>query len=57
MNVGKWEFIPTEQIVWFENEREDRNLNADGDDLYAVRKIRDFCCTSFIYKDILEILT
>ena len=34
MNVGKWEFIPTEQIIWFNEEREDRNLNPDTDDLY-----------------------
>ncbi len=34
MNVGKWEFIPANQIIWFNEEREDRNLNTDGDDLY-----------------------
>jgi hypothetical protein len=34
MNVGKWEFIPTEQIIWFDEEREDRNLNPDTDDMY-----------------------
>jgi hypothetical protein len=34
MNVGKWEFIPTNQIIWFNEERADRNTNPDTDDMY-----------------------
>ncbi len=36
MNVGKWEFIPSNQIIWFEEDMQDRSINAnpDTDDMY-----------------------
>lgn len=34
MNVGKNDFIPTQQIIWFKEDLEDRNLNPDTDDMY-----------------------
>ena len=34
MNVGKNDFIPTQQIIWFEEDMQDRNFSADTDDIY-----------------------
>lgn len=34
MNVGKNDFIPTQQIIWFEEDMKDRNFSADTDDMY-----------------------
>lgn len=36
MNVGKNEFIPTQQIIWFKKDMEDRsfNSNSETDDIY-----------------------
>jgi len=36
MNVSKWGFIPSNQIVWFEEDMQDRsiNTNPDTDDMY-----------------------
>ncbi len=34
MDVSKWGFIPSEQIIWFKKDLEDRNTNPDTDDMY-----------------------
>jgi hypothetical protein len=34
MDKSKWGFIPTEQIIWFEQDMQDRNYSADTDDMY-----------------------
>jgi len=36
MDVSKWGFIPSEQIVWFEQDMQERsiNTNPDTDDMY-----------------------
>jgi hypothetical protein len=36
MNVGKNDFIPTQQIIWFEEDMKERsiNTNPDTDDMY-----------------------
>ena len=34
MDVSKWGFIPSEQIVGFKEDLEDRNFSADTDDMY-----------------------
>lgn len=34
MDVSKWGFIPSEQIIWFEEDMLDRNTNTETDDMY-----------------------